>query len=446
MDSGQITTQELATLLAEAESLAFRMALRKRKDAWLLHAIVIDAFPRKPEEEVAAFAYEYDRVVLLAGTISGAEVEALLTRGEACVNGQGDNPKEYHFQVPTLQGQALWNRYSRHNQSDMITVPWPYTRYDLSWSNREMEGNQPEFLVSDEFPFFPDLKTALFDVIYCVTSWRRDQRSQLDEKFIIRIAHPEAWMERIDVSPTALTIALAGVDREGTHLELSGPPSLRLGQRVESEGDIIWPLSTGLPPEWWAVLSRNGEWLDYYHHVDHWSTLQTPEPPPSLDLVMQVKEWIAGGENQTTEFKQEVARPDRFLRTVVGFANGEGGVILVGVSDENPAVLGFSGNLDNEKLRLTQFVRDHLTAMPPFRIEHCEVEEGKSVIVVSVEGGDAVPYGIKPTSPSQTALYYVRRGASNFIAQPGEINMIVQQRVKVSAIKDNNGFFHQGWQ
>jgi len=92
---------------------------------------------------------------------------------------------------------------------------------------------------------------------------------------------------------------------------------------------------------------------------------------------------------------------------------------------------------------LAQIIRDNLTAMPPIRPEHCEVE-GKKVIVIFVEQGEAVPYGIKPASPSQTPLYYVRRGASNFIAQPGEINAAVQQRIKVAQNKGSTGLLRRG--
>jgi len=447
VESGQTTSQALATQLAEVKSVTFRMALKKRKDAWRLHTLVIEVFPSKPEEKADAFTYEYDRVVLLAGTISGAEVADWLTHVEGHVSGQGGIPKDHLFQMSALQEQVTWNRYSRHNQSDMVTVPWPYTRYDLYWSSREVEGNQSEFLVSDEFPFFPDFQTALFDVVHRATTWRRDQRTSLDEKIIVRIAHPEAWMDRIDVSPTALTIALAGTNIEGTRLELSGPPSLRFEQRVKSEDIIICPVSAELPEEWWVVLSRGGRWLDYYHYTDYRSPLskkQANVTTPSPDLAMQVKEWVAEGENQTTEFKREVSTKERFLQTVVGFANGEGGVILIGVPNDNPTILGFPGNVDNEKVRLTQIIRDNLTAMPPVRSEHCEVE-GRKVIVIFVDQGEAVPYGIKPTSPSQTPFYYVRRGASNFIAQPGEINAAVQQRIKVAPNKGSTSFLRSGW-
>ena len=447
METGQITSQELAAQLAEAKSVTFRMALKKRKDTWRLHTVVIEVFPSKLEEKADAFSYEYDRAALLAGTISGAEVATWLTHSEGHVSGQGSNPKDYPFQMPALQEQVTWYRYPRHNQSDLVTVPWPYTRYEPYWSDREAAGNQPEFLVSDEYPFFPDFQTALFDVVHRVTTWRREQRTSLDEKIIVRIAHPEAWMEGIDVSPTTLTIALAGTSIEGTRLEISGPPSLYFEQCVGPGNLIICPLSAELPAEWWVVLSRGGRWLDYYHHVDPWSPLSEKlanVTTTSPDLAIQVKEWVASGESQTTEFKREVSTTkDRFLQTVVGFANGEGGVILIGVPNENPTILGFPGNVTDEKVRLTQIIRDNLTAMPPIRSEHCEVE-GKKVIVIVVEQGEAVPYGIKPAYPSQTPLYYVRRGASNFIAQPGEINAAVQQRIKVAPNKGSIGRLHRG--
>lgn len=57
---------------------------------------------------------------------------------------------------------------------------------------------------------------------------------------------------------------------------------------------------------------------------------------------MNVKEMLALGETETIEFKVDLStKPETFLKTVVAFANGNGGTLVFGIDDKTHAIVGF---------------------------------------------------------------------------------------------------------
>lgn len=435
----QVTPHVVAAQLAKEPSVAFRIALEKQEDTWRLHTLLLDAFPTQPGDMVPAFTYRYDQAAFLAGSIAGAEAATWLTTLTIQLSGMELDGREDSIQIPPLQDHVSWQRYPRNTYYGYTRVQWPHTRYELSWPNRPTYTRSPEFLVSDTCPFFPSFQAALYDLVYGGTDPEQRGRMSEGERCIVRIAHPEAWLEHIHISSTALTITVAGRETEGSFLEISGPPSVRWKQQITSEGIVTYPLSTPLPNEWWVMLSRGSRWLDYYQHYARYSTwsgkqphVTTERPTVTTDPAILVQSWVAQGEGQQMEYKLDVSHSERFLPSVVAFANGEGGIILIGVADRNPSLVGYLGDIDEGKRRLISRVRDNLTGMPPITVEHVEVE-GKIVLVVSVEPGAMPPYGIKSKHPSSPPIYYVRHGASNYIAQSSEINAMVRQRLVLTS-------------
>jgi ATP-dependent DNA helicase RecG len=45
-------------------------------------------------------------------------------------------------------------------------------------------------------------------------------------------------------------------------------------------------------------------------------------------------------EGKTLEFKRDLSSPERVMRTLVGFANGAGGTLLIGVEDGTRRMVG----------------------------------------------------------------------------------------------------------
>lgn len=126
-------------------------------------------------------------------------------------------------------------------------------------------------------------------------------------------------------------------------------------------------------------------------------------------------------ESKTIEFKREYT--DEIKKTVIAFANTDGGRIYIGVEDDG-SVIGVA-DIDDVTLKVTNTIRDSIRPDVTLFVE-TDVEEmdGKSVVIVNVQRGTARPYylvgkGIRPEG------VFVRQGASTVPATDTSIlNMI----------------------
>lgn len=166
-----------------------------------------------------------------------------------------------------------------------------------------------------------------------------------------------------------------------------------------------------------------------------------PEPDPGVEIVVEeqdkIQSLISQGEGPTIEFKENV--PDqpgkeRFgvCKTVAAFANGLGGTILLGVTNDG-SIKGVSDHLITRDSigAITNWIKDIVSPLPDFDVQTAEVSHSdepaqmssKNIIVISVNPGSLPPYGIKPDKPE----YFVRRGATTFPATPEQLRSIVQK-------------------
>ena len=126
-------------------------------------------------------------------------------------------------------------------------------------------------------------------------------------------------------------------------------------------------------------------------------------------------------ESKTIELKREYT--EDIKRTVIAFANTDGGRIYVGVEDDG-SICGIT-DTDEVMLQVTNAIRDSIRPdITLFTETEVEQMDNKSVLVVTVQRGTARPYylagkGIRPEG------VYVRQGASTVPATDTAIlNMI----------------------
>jgi len=127
-------------------------------------------------------------------------------------------------------------------------------------------------------------------------------------------------------------------------------------------------------------------------------------------------------EGITKEFKREYT--DDIKKTVIAFANTNGGEIWIGVADDS-TVVGVT-HPDATILQVTNAIRD---SIKPDITMHtlCEIRriEGKNIVVIHVQRGTACPYyltgkGIRPEG------VYVRQGASTAPATESAILKMIK--------------------
>lgn len=106
------------------------------------------------------------------------------------------------------------------------------------------------------------------------------------------------------------------------------------------------------------------------------------QEPESLEAL--VARWLSEGEHGQLEYKQTLKEPKTrtsLAETIAAFANGVGGVVLVGVDDEGTPV-GYDATKASDQVTNTVF--ELITEPPDFRMREARID-GKPIIVVQVE-------------------------------------------------------------
>lgn len=74
-------------------------------------------------------------------------------------------------------------------------------------------------------------------------------------------------------------------------------------------------------------------------------------------------------EGKTLEFKRDLSSPDKVIRTIVAFANGAGGTVLIGVTDGSRHIVGVTDPTKVEE-QLANLISDRIEPrlVPELRI------------------------------------------------------------------------------
>src|SRR6266516_3221456 len=108
------------------------------------------------------------------------------------------------------------------------------------------------------------------------------------------------------------------------------------------------------------------------------------QPEVTGPLSARVERWVAEGEHYRLEYKEKLVDDStkrRFADTVAAFANGSGGVVLIGVSNDQE-VIGF----DPPQLRdrIVDIIRNQVEDSVDLGIQRVELND-KAVWVVTVD-------------------------------------------------------------
>lgn len=105
---------------------------------------------------------------------------------------------------------------------------------------------------------------------------------------------------------------------------------------------------------------------------------------------------LLSGESVNIEYKEDIpAKSDRWMKTVVAFANGNGGRIVFGVRDQTNTVIGFKNEEISMKLdAVTNAIWSSCEPKIPAEVYPYEIE-GKTVIIADIPRGTMPPYCLK---------------------------------------------------
>jgi len=116
---------------------------------------------------------------------------------------------------------------------------------------------------------------------------------------------------------------------------------------------------------------------------------------------LELRERILNGEDLHTEFKEKLTDNEEFSKSLVCFANTDGGQIIIGVSDDGEIVGLGKRELDDTIRRIDDIAFNRCAPPCTVVIETLVVDE-KNLIVVNVPKGDQRPYR------TGKGLHYIR--------------------------------------
>jgi len=147
-------------------------------------------------------------------------------------------------------------------------------------------------------------------------------------------------------------------------------------------------------------------------------------------VILDIKNIIKNGENKTTEFKEIIPNSKKISQTAVAFANGAGGKIYIGITDDRQ-IIGIDEKLDIFKVidDLNTIIYD--SCYPNINTNiYTENKEDKTILVIEIFPGNLKPYYIQ--SMGKENGVYIRVGASNRKASYENILELERQRKNIT--------------
>jgi hypothetical protein len=123
----------------------------------------------------------------------------------------------------------------------------------------------------------------------------------------------------------------------------------------------------------------------------------------------QIESFIRAGESEYLEFKQRFGSETAIAKTLVAFANGDGGILLIGVR-ETPVGVEVTGLTEPEVAETLERLRNLAGGLlaTPIPVGTIEIED-RTIVYASV---NALPPHLKPATTA-TGEAYVRHGAAD---------------------------------
>ena len=137
---------------------------------------------------------------------------------------------------------------------------------------------------------------------------------------------------------------------------------------------------------------------------------------------MEVKLSELLGETSEYEKKQkvEMRKPKSWLKSVSAFANGNGGVLIFGIADDDTIT-----GIEDVKIAseyVSQKIKERIEPFPEVTMQIHGMEEGKNLLVVEVMKGQETPYYYRGDGSTEV---FVRIGNESVAANASELKRLV---------------------
>jgi predicted HTH transcriptional regulator len=150
-----------------------------------------------------------------------------------------------------------------------------------------------------------------------------------------------------------------------------------------------------------------------------------------LEVITMTKEDIIRGESKNLEFKAELPKDTKkYTRTVIAFANSQGGNLIIGVDDRTRDIIGVDS--DNVFQVMDSIANAVSASCVPQIVPDISFQtiDGKTVVVARIEPGANRPYYLK--TEGKEGGTYIRVAGTTRHASPEKIKVLEMERARIS--------------
>lgn len=423
MDSGRIELSDLSEFVARRDGDASFVAVAGRAETsaaplWRAEIVIGSERATMPER-----AWQYEECTFVSTTLPISTVYNILDGNTSQQIQAASVTLEF-----TLNGHCNFQHKPSYAQYDNPQLSWPSWEYIPSLVQPPQQFQPPSgFLIGPISPSFVAFSAA-FNAFFLDEFALSGTTNPSFGQVAIRLCDERGRIGAITIAPTHLEIEVDGNALEGTSLELMATTD-RAMVAVSGAGIVHVPLPHGLPSDAWLWLRSDTEWYDYcslggyaaYRRAD----IRDERPSkPGADIAAM----IAQGESEHVEFKGQLpsnspASRRTALKTIVAFANTGGGTLLYGVDDDG-LVCGLPTATQETVDGFINTLRASTAPMPSCR-PFLHYFGDKRILVVEVEASQGSIYAL--TVDADKHEFFVRRGATTFRAQSGELEAIAKR-------------------
>ena len=134
---------------------------------------------------------------------------------------------------------------------------------------------------------------------------------------------------------------------------------------------------------------------------------------------MELKDLIGEATAYDKKERLEVSKPKSWLKSVSAFANGNGGTLVFGISDDE-RIVGLADAESNSEV-ISECVKTKLDPVPDIHLEFKEID-GKKLILLHVKAGSETPYYY---IGDKQRLAYIRIGNESVVADRLQLKALV---------------------
>ena len=153
-------------------------------------------------------------------------------------------------------------------------------------------------------------------------------------------------------------------------------------------------------------------------------------------LYQNLRRLVKKGEGQTLEFKYKTTHPEKIVKEIVAFANSNGGILLVGIRDDQ-VIKGVKFPHEDEYV-MKKAIEEYCYPPINYQFEKIPIEGSREILAYTIPASDKGPHRVTEGEKPNQGKVYVRVDHESIIAGK-EMREILKGRRKKRDVRFQYG-------